>query len=260
MCVNSPFLYALWLASAAVDPSHLTDAQKERFLRTARIVGMKPLSTGITHPWRVTLSDSGITHDAHAQTVDVYKDEYDTGNGIEKNFRDSYKFNIAAYKLDRLLRLNMSPPCVEREVEGKPGALCWWIDGLWGSELDRITKNVRPPDVDKWNRQNYAVRVFDQLIYNTDRNRGNLLIDKSWNVWMIDHTRAFRVQHTLMDESRLQECAPGLLERLRRLSLAQLKSELGQWLTDAQITALLARRDAIVRHYGGSQSRASDRY
>jgi len=39
----------------------------------------------------------------------------------------------------------------------------------------------------------WVVRLFDQLIYNTDRNLGNLLIDKSWRLWMIDHTRAFKV-------------------------------------------------------------------
>jgi hypothetical protein len=33
------------------------------------------------------------------------------------------------------------------------------------------------------------MRAFDQLIYNTDRNLGNLLIDGDWRIWMIDHTR-----------------------------------------------------------------------
>ena len=36
------------------------------------------------------------------------------------------------------------------------------------------------------------MRVFDELIANTDRNQGNMLIDKQWKLWLIDHTRGFR--------------------------------------------------------------------
>ena len=37
------------------------------------------------------------------------------------------------------------------------------------------------------------VRLFDQLIYNIDRNIGNLMITNDWRIWAIDHTRAFRI-------------------------------------------------------------------
>ena len=38
----------------------------------------------------------------------------------------------------------------------------------------------------------FAVRVFDELIANRDRNIGNMLWTSTWKMWMIDHTRAFR--------------------------------------------------------------------
>ncbi len=47
--------------------------------------------------------------------------------GTELNFRDSYKYNIAAYRLGRLLGLDMIPPSVERKVGGTYTAVIWWI-------------------------------------------------------------------------------------------------------------------------------------
>ena len=34
-----------------------------------------------------------------------------------------------------------------------------------------------PPDPDAWNAQMYTFRVFDQLVYNTDSNLTNALVD-----------------------------------------------------------------------------------
>ena len=43
------------------------------------------------------------------------------------------------------------------------------------------------------------VRLFDQLIYNIDRNLGNLMITNDWTIWAIDHTRAFRTYDDAQD-------------------------------------------------------------
>jgi hypothetical protein len=58
-------------------------------------------------------------------------------------------------------------------------------------ESDRKAKKLESPDPEGWNKQMYAVRVFNQLIYNVDANLTNILITKDWNIWMIDHGRAF---------------------------------------------------------------------
>ena len=92
----------------------------------------------------------------------------------------------------------------------------------------------------------YIVRVFDQLIYNVDRNLGNLLVDKNWKIWMIDHTRSFRLHHQLQNEKNLLKCDRVLLENLKQLSKEQLKAEVGRWLTNPEIDGVLARRTKIV--------------
>jgi len=105
-------------------------------------------------------------------------------------------------------------------------------------------------DTERWNRQMWVVRLFDQLIYNTDRNLGNLLIDKDWRLWMIDHTRGFKMFSEPKSPKNLApQCARGLLEALRRLDQATLAAATRDLLGPGQVKGLLARRDFIVKYY-----------
>jgi hypothetical protein len=228
--------------------SNLTRAEMEVFLRTAAILKHKELGTGVTHSIRATLSDGKIQHDAHIQQIDESKTTFQTDRGTELNFRDSWKFNIAAYRLDQILDLNMTPMSVERSALGKQSAITWWLDGTI-MEIDRKKKRLEPTNQDSWNRQMYVVRVFDQLIYNTDRKLQNLMIDaKEWRIWMIDHTRAFRMRTDLQEVKNLVKCDRKLLAGLRKLDLAALQ-ELKPYVTDQEIKGLLARRDKIVKFF-----------
>jgi hypothetical protein len=119
------------------------------------------------------------------------------------------------------------------------------------TEKERFLKGIDAPDPRAWNLQIYIVRIFDQLIYNLDRNLGNLLITKDWQLWMIDHTRAFRFYKDLKSTETLQEttCERQFLDGLRKLSQDSVKRELGRHVTGQQIDALMARRDKIVAFY-----------
>src|ERR1035438_3983623 len=109
-CVMLPFA-----ARAADDPS-LTKEQIKQFLQTAEVIKSKPSSKGVTHPSRLTLSNGTITHDASFQTIDEHSELKQLESGHrEYNFVDSYKYNIAAYRLSELLGIdNMLPVYVER--------------------------------------------------------------------------------------------------------------------------------------------------
>jgi hypothetical protein len=74
------------------EASSLTDQEKEQFLRRAKIRQNRAISTGINNTRRLTLSDGQITHDAHLNTVDIKKDIYQTPHGMERDYRDCYKF------------------------------------------------------------------------------------------------------------------------------------------------------------------------
>lgn len=229
----------------------LSEAEMELFLKTAKIVTQKKLDIGTTSALRVTLSDGKLTHDAQFQAIDVYKPVFRGAEGtVEKNFRDSYKFNIAAYRLGKLIAVDNIPMSVERDLDGKLGSMTWWLDNIWMTEAERRDRGIKPPASQFWVDELNVVRVFDQLIYNTDRNQGNLLITPEWRVWMIDHTRAFRMAVGMQKKNAL----PGrvdhkVLAALRKLTLAKLNEQLAAYLRPEEISAILGRRDLIVKHF-----------
>jgi hypothetical protein len=229
----------------------LTDALKEDFLTNGTVVRTRSVGTGVTGSVRATLRKDGLEHDAHIQSIDQGKPVKELGAGTtEMDFRDTYRGNVAAYRLDRLLGLGMIPVTVERDFERKKAAFTWWVDDVLMDELQRHEKKIEAPDPPAWNRQIWVVRIFDQLIYNFDRNLGNLLVDKSWNLWMIDHTRAFKIFKELKDQANLgTHCPRALLLALRKLDRENVRGALGRLLTQAQIDGLLGRRDLIVKYF-----------
>ena len=92
------------------------------------------------------------------------------------------------------------------------------------TERDRLAKKTASPDAEAWNRQMYIVRVFDELIFNFDRNLGNLVIDRDWRIWMIDHTRAFKIFKEIKAPKNLgTRCEKDFFDALRKLDRAALQ-------------------------------------
>lgn len=237
------------LLAQATAPSLSLD-QKEDFLLHAEVERARGAKKGITDTVRATLSDGAIAHDASIQRIDEEQAKYETERGTEYQFRDCYKFNIAAYRLARLLGLeDMVPPSIERKYEGKHAAWTWWIENVQMDDADRMKKHIEAPDRNMWARQYQVMHVFDELIYNTDRNAQNILYDDKWHLWMIDHTRAFRLSKQLMNVKKLERCDRELLERMKELNLEELDRELGPWLRPPEISAILARRDRLVSFF-----------
>ena len=224
--------------------------ETEAFLLKAKIVGKKGISKGVTDPIQATLSDGRLTHDAQIQTVDIYRTTFEAGKASEVNFKDTYRFNIGGYRLARLLGLNNVPMSVERVVEGKPAAMTWWIDDVLFDEGGRLKeKNILGPDPERTSKQMHVMRVFDELIQNRDRNRGNIVWTKDWTLWMIDHTRAFRGGKNLLNPDQLTRCERSLLAAMRALTLERLQEVMGKVMQDDEIKAVLVRRDLLVKHF-----------
>ena len=234
------------LATRSADPP-LSPDQIGQFLLTAKIVKHKDLGKGITRPIRLTLTDGTLTHDAVFSSVQETQSVMKYASGqTELDFVDSYAYNIAAYRLAGLLGLDgMMPVTIEREWDHRKGSLAWWIDHTM-DEQERLTKKIQPPDREDWNRQMYRMRVFAQLVADTDRNLGNVLIDSEWKLWMIDFTRAFRHTRKLLAPGDLQRCDRQLLARLRELTAEAVEAKTKPFIDRAEIEPLMARRDAIV--------------
>ncbi|MGD0922726.1 MAG: hypothetical protein ABSA70_13315 [Terriglobia bacterium] len=243
------FVAAAQAQTPATEPN-LTEEQKREFLLHGKVVNRKEIGKGVTHPWRLTLSDGTLTHDAAFQSIDERKNSVQFAGGpSEVGFRDSYHYNIAAYELARLLGLDdMVPVTVERKWKGESGALSWWVPWKWDEEMRRKL-NLMPPNMKAWAEQTAKVDVFAKLIYDTDRNAGNVLITEDWKIWLIDFTRAFRLHTDLPKPEQLQRCERNLLEKLRQLNEKELLARTDPHLTKGEVAALLARRDRILERF-----------
>jgi|WetSurMetagenome_2_1015567.scaffolds.fasta_scaffold192670_1 hypothetical protein len=219
----------------------------ETFLRTARITKITSSKVGVTLPRKVELSDGSITHPALFKTIDDRKPGLtQMPNGAELDFKDSWKFEIAAYELDKILGLGMVPVTVERSYQGQRGSLQLWLDGCQ-IEGERLKKNLQPPDLDAWNHQMYKVRVFDNLVYNIDRNLGNLLISTDWKLFMIDHSRTFKNYDRLKSPKDITSFSISLMESLKTLTPDMLRVKCGKYVSGREIGMLLKRRDLLVK-------------
>jgi hypothetical protein len=238
------------MGTRAADEPALTKEEIKQFLQTADIIKSKQSSKGVTHPWKLTLSNGTITHDASFQSVNEHEYRKDLGGGkVEINFVDSYKYNIAAYRLAELLGVeDMMPVYVERKWEGKSGSLSWWLP-VKMDESDRFLKKIEPPDGDKWNRQMFRIRVFDELVYDTDPNLTNVLIGEDWTVWRVDFSRAFRTSKDLRVPTNLVKCDRGLMEKLKTLRANEVTEKTKGYLTKDEVSGVMARRDKIVTRF-----------
>ena len=236
---------------AATQPSTLSRAEAAQFLATAKIIKGKDISKGVTRPSRLTLTDGTVTHDASFSTVDERKaiERFASGK-TELDFVDTYRYSLAVYKLAELVGIvDMMPVHVEREWRGHKGALVWWVDDYMMDEGDCLKNKAEVPNPQAWNEQIYRMRVFTQLVADTDRNAGNVLIDKNWKLWMIDFTRAFRHNKNLLSDKDLKKCDRQLLDKLRALTAEQVTEATKPYLSAAEIAPLMSRRDLIVAFF-----------
>ena len=237
------------LRAAETDFDRWSDAQKEEFLTRSKIVSAAEIGHGVTKPVKLELSLGTIQHSAKIQTIDKQLPPFFPPKGQPIPMRDSWKYNVAAYHIDRLLGLNMVTVEVPRTYLQKPAAFSWWVDGVQFEEVDLIKRDVKIPDPESYHRQKALAQTFDELIINIDRNLSNTLITTSWKLALIDHSRSFAAYHGIRNQENLTRCSRGLLAKMRGLAADSLSHAAGPLLTPAEKDAVLARRDLIVAFF-----------
>ena len=207
----------------------------EAFLKTAEVIEIEEIGTGVTRPWRATLAPGGPAE------AFAWKD---IKPGIYHGYWESYRAEIAAYELDKLLDIGMTPPTVERRVNNELGAAVMWVaPATTFKELDGPPK---PPNlhIGRWNWQLICAKMFHNLIYNKDPNLGNWMVDPAWNLVIIDNSRAFTTD-TDKRVHKLTRVDRDLWDRMAALDEPTLQAALGEWLDDGEIRAILERRDEM---------------
>jgi hypothetical protein len=247
-------LVVLVATTAAQQDVRLAPDQQREFLLSAKVLSARPIGKGITGSLRLTLSDGQVTHDAAFQSIDDRASDEERRQmrrrAGELNFVDSYKFNIAAYEIARLLGVDdMMPVTVARRYQGRTGSLTWWVDDVLMDEAEREKSPNQPPSALEFQRRRMRMVVFAELVGDVDRNKGNVLYTKDWRVVMIDFTRAFRLHDDLRQPTTLTSIHRELWQRLQALTLSNLRRAVDIYLTLEESRAVIERQEQLVEHY-----------
>ncbi len=204
----------------------------EAFMRAAPVLKLEDVPIGVTKPRRAVFEPGGLVQRAAWKPL---------APSYRGGFRESYKAEVAAYKLDRVLELHMVPPVIERTMSRIKGALVYWIENTHPWDIKNPPNR---PDAE-WSHRVSRMRLFDQLVANIDRNAGNLLYDDDGHLFLIDHSRAFTERTDIKNLAVPARIDRALWNRIEALTLDQMQVALGEWLSDKELRAVLARRDRI---------------
>jgi hypothetical protein len=205
------------------------NAEFETYIRDTPIDHFEEVPIGVTHPKRAYFAPGGLVRSIAWKVLPP---------GRPAGYWESYKSEIAAYELDKLLDMGMVPVSVEKKWKGDTAAAILWLSPIhsW-KEMEPKSKPA------KWIRQVSRMKMFDNLICNKDRNAGNLLVDDDWNLYLIDHSRAFLTDKDMA--VKMQSVDREFWERIQALDEAKLTEALGKWVDKAGIRAMIARRERM---------------
>ncbi len=214
----------------------LSAERMEELLRTGEIVSIQKNRQKLTQPKPAVL----VTVTDGENTVDAV---------FSKRRNKGVYPSVAAYRLDRLLNLEMVPVTVIREVNGAAGSLQFLPAGLV-PEADRAARGdgggARCSLRDQWP----AMAVFDTLIYNEGRSSHRILYDpKTWRLILSEHFRSFAASRGRPPHLKYEELIvhAGWQKALKSLSNERLSEELGDVLDKRRLKALFGRRDELLK-------------
>jgi len=252
-----PFFFIVFLgfqfqSIAQFTPEELAEREKwEEFLKTAKIIGQEQQKSreAVTEPWDLILEKNGVTRKA------LWKN----AEGRMKGFIENWKWEIAAYRLDKYLELNMISPTVEKKFRGERGSCQLWVD-YWIKAKHKNEQKIKVPSykIFYYNRATYLRWAFDNLIGNEDRHAGNIFITKDWRIILPDHSRSFRTSKKFTKNliytkkykegpKIMKELPRAFVEKLKSLNFELIRDIIGEYLTDKEINAVLLRRVLILK-------------
>jgi hypothetical protein len=237
--------------SAGEGVAHFSEQLPEdkllEFLRTADIKDCKLGQDGVRFAKICDLEGQGLYLKALFQSVDEKAGE------VEEEPRSvprTYRNEIASFLIDRLMNIGLVPATVERSVEGVPGSLQIWLDSAVDEGLIEIygkTKFLDDDLVDKLSQAEAFMAFMD--IHEAHPSIGLMYLPLEHRFQIADVTKAFSTETEINPDLMSPPCPP--FSPKRRLELLEvshraIKDIAGQYLSDEQIEALLARRDRIL--------------
>ena len=251
MILAAGFLLASGLLRAQLLPGELAEEAKWiEYLKTAAITEHVQFTgdEAVASPYKLTLEKDGVKHFGLWKNIDK----------AEMARPDRWRYEIAAYRMDRLLELNMVPLTIERRYNENRGSIQLWEESQFSLKTKNDKKIGVPPRYTYgWNNATYLQRAFDNLIANEDRHANNMLITQDWRMILIDHSRSFRTSKKFTEKLIYTEKHPegpklmkqlprAFVEKLKGLTAESIRGAVGEYLDEDEIKAVLARRDLIL--------------
>ncbi len=155
---------------------------------------------------------------------------------------------VAAYRLDQLIDLDMVPVAVVREIDGDDGSLRFRPKNF----IDELKRQEEGSGGSAWcavQEQWNAMFVFDVLIYNEGRTGEDILYSLDWwQLMLVGHDTAFRARKGV--PARLQsvpyEVGQAWRDAAAELSEQTLADAMGDVLDKKRLKALAARADKLA--------------
>jgi len=213
--------------------------ETEKFLLTAEVVSIeKHLEIGRTNFWKVLLNDGKKELKAIFKYVNRSRPSL---------FSDSYKYEIAAYKVNKILGINLVPPVVERKINGQTGSLQIMIENVL-TDRNRKIQNIEPEKPDVFKNDIDTAKIFEILVNDQCNDSEDILIQKDdWKVWRVDFSEAFSPSSDILLKCKIERCPKILYTRLLELDENELIMLLDSYLNEKEIHALLERKQLIVK-------------
>ena len=215
-----------------------TAAEIEEFLKTSIPLVVVPGTAGRTEPWRVRLESNGVLRWAQFKYINRPRPEA---------IPDSFKYEIAAYELDKYLGLGLVPPAVPRTIKDTIGSLQMFIENAM-RESDRKRESIPPINPEAHAQAIADLRVFENLVYDVCGNDKDTLIQKdTGKVYRVDFSEAFAPENGTIPGCEIRRSSRKLYQGLLDWDKERVAALLTPYLNEEEIRALNARRDSIVR-------------
>lgn len=216
-------------------PGSLSPESLQQLLETGEVISVEKASATITDITRRT-------------EVQISDGTYTVNAVFAKRRGKGFYPGVAAYRMDRLLDLDMVPVTVKRRIDGDDGSLQFMPENTT-NEAKRSSSGLGGgascPIMDQW----AAMYVFDVLVYNEGRTQARMMYDKlTWGLILSEHHRAFANK----------KGRPGHLKNAQVTVSAGWKSALGELTDEAlqenfsdvldkrRLKALASRRDQLI--------------
>lgn len=221
-------------SEALKDPGEI-----EEYLRSAVAAFVIPGGAGRTDPWKVRMDRGGIVRWAQFKYIDRPR---------PAAIPDSYRYELAAYAIDKHLGLGFVPPVVERAINDYHGSLQVFVDGAI-RESERKRRSVILDDAEAFDEAMADLKVFINLVHDrcdVERDRDILIQNGTGKVFAVDFSQAFDPKADPIPGCDILRCSRALWQKLKNWDLDEVDRLVGVYLNGEELRALHARVGATL--------------